>query len=214
MIKALILGLIGALVGGAVWTGITYATGYEIGYVAWGIGFLVGMCVKIGAAENEGAAYGALALLLSVLAILGAKWMVADLLVKKHFAEFMKTAQISDQELTYEYVDVVLDEMEKEKQEIKWPGEFTRENAELPEHFPAGVWDKAAEKFKALSDSEKQVKRIEREKFNKTLVETLVESSRNEAFKNSFGVVDIIFFVLAAYTAYSIGAGGKSEEAA
>jgi len=39
-------GLIGALGGAAVWGGITVATGYQIGWMAVGVGFLVGYAVR------------------------------------------------------------------------------------------------------------------------------------------------------------------------
>lgn len=43
---ALAAGLVVSLAGAAVWAGITYATGYQIGFMAIGIGFLVGYTVR------------------------------------------------------------------------------------------------------------------------------------------------------------------------
>ena len=43
-----IYGLIAALVGAAVWAGVTIATEYQIGWMAVGIGFLVGIAVRAG----------------------------------------------------------------------------------------------------------------------------------------------------------------------
>ena len=47
LIPALLGGLIAAVIGGAVWGGIIIWTGYEIGYVAWGVGLLCGLGVMM-----------------------------------------------------------------------------------------------------------------------------------------------------------------------
>jgi hypothetical protein len=44
---ALLAGLGGALAGAAVWAAVTVATGYQIGIMAVGIGFLVGYAVRL-----------------------------------------------------------------------------------------------------------------------------------------------------------------------
>src|SRR3989344_8188676 len=46
-VGALIGGLIGAIIGGSIWYGIAVVTGYEIGYVALGLGYLVGFGVHL-----------------------------------------------------------------------------------------------------------------------------------------------------------------------
>lgn len=45
---AVVYGLIAALLGAAVWAGVTIATEYQIGWMAVGIGFLVGIAVRAG----------------------------------------------------------------------------------------------------------------------------------------------------------------------
>jgi hypothetical protein len=46
MPKALIAGVVAALVGAAIWGGIEVLTGYQIGWIAIGIGFLCGFAVR------------------------------------------------------------------------------------------------------------------------------------------------------------------------
>ena len=46
LFMGLIGGVIAMLVGGVVWGAITYFTGYQIGWMAVGVGFLVGVAVK------------------------------------------------------------------------------------------------------------------------------------------------------------------------
>jgi hypothetical protein len=40
-------GLLAAIVGGAIWAGVTVATEYQIGWMAVGVGFLVGLAVRV-----------------------------------------------------------------------------------------------------------------------------------------------------------------------
>lgn len=59
-------GLVAAIVGGAVWAGITVASQMQIGWMAVGVGFLVGLAVRRlgkGLTKPFGIAGGALALL-------------------------------------------------------------------------------------------------------------------------------------------------------
>jgi len=44
--KAVIAGCVAAVIGGLIWGGISKASGYEIGWVAIGIGFLCGIAVR------------------------------------------------------------------------------------------------------------------------------------------------------------------------
>ncbi len=61
---SLLVATLAAVVGAAAWGGITYLTNYEIGYVAWGIGLLVGVGAKIGGSSGKlaGVCCGLLAL--------------------------------------------------------------------------------------------------------------------------------------------------------
>lgn len=47
MVKGLVGGLIAALIGAAIWAAITVITEYQIGWMAIGVGFLVGQAVRI-----------------------------------------------------------------------------------------------------------------------------------------------------------------------
>ena len=48
LVMGTIYGLVAAVVGAAVWAGVTIATEYQIGWMAVGIGFLVGIAVRAG----------------------------------------------------------------------------------------------------------------------------------------------------------------------
>jgi hypothetical protein len=53
LIAAVVAGLIASLIGAAVWAGITFSTGYQIGLVAIGVGFLCGFAVRLAGQGSE-----------------------------------------------------------------------------------------------------------------------------------------------------------------
>jgi hypothetical protein len=85
MIGAMIGGGIAGVIGALVWGGIIYGTGYEVGYVAWGIGALVGFGVLLGSQEYSGVTSGIVALVLANLSIFFGKCFGISLLVSDMF---------------------------------------------------------------------------------------------------------------------------------
>jgi hypothetical protein len=84
-------GMIGAVVGGAVgaaaWATIVYVTGYEIRYLAVGIGALVGYCSrKFGGGRDYH--LGLFATVCALLAIFVGQWFAANAFIKKFASEF------------------------------------------------------------------------------------------------------------------------------
>ena len=69
LIKASILGVAAAVVGAVVYYTVQRVTGWNIGYVAVFVGFLVGGAVRKGTGNRGGLPYQCLALLLSYIAI-------------------------------------------------------------------------------------------------------------------------------------------------
>jgi MFS family permease len=72
---AALAGLIAAIVGGVVWGLIVRWSGYEVGFVAWGIGFVVGTAVAFGARGVRGLSYQALAVVLALAGIVLGKYL-------------------------------------------------------------------------------------------------------------------------------------------
>jgi hypothetical protein len=65
--KAVIAAVIGALIGAAVWAATAAWTGCEFGWIAWGVGALVGGRAMI--LEGSGAKMGAFCALLALTSI-------------------------------------------------------------------------------------------------------------------------------------------------
>ena len=76
-------GTIGGTLGAAIWVGVGYFTGFEVGWIAWGVGVLTGMGVAAVASANgeADAASGITAAVISILAVLAGKYAVVHLVV-------------------------------------------------------------------------------------------------------------------------------------
>lgn len=77
-------GLVGGLIGAVIWAVITVASGYEIGWIAWGLGGIVGFCVRAASSDHhDGSTPGMVAAGLSILSICLGKFLAAIFLVRK-----------------------------------------------------------------------------------------------------------------------------------
>ena len=72
--------VIAGLVGAAIWGGIAYFANVEIGYVAWGIGLLVGFAGRAACGGVGHVAVAGSAVLMTMLAIVGGKLIVLRML--------------------------------------------------------------------------------------------------------------------------------------
>jgi hypothetical protein len=87
---AALAGLVAAVAGGVIWGLIVRWSGYEVGFIAWGIGFSVGTAVVIGARGDRGVRYQVVAVVLALLGILVGKylsfvWALADAFEEQGF---------------------------------------------------------------------------------------------------------------------------------
>jgi hypothetical protein len=75
VLTAALAGLGAAVVGGVAWGLIVKWTDYEIGFAAWGIGFIVGTAVVLGAQGKRGAPFQLLAVVLALVGIVLGKYL-------------------------------------------------------------------------------------------------------------------------------------------
>ena len=97
-IPAVLGAFIGAAIGATLWAVIALTTGYELGYVAWGIGALVGF----GSAyfKGEGTAMGVICAFLALAAIFMGKVVVVGQMAEKEVDKIMQqecSRQVYDQ---------------------------------------------------------------------------------------------------------------------
>jgi hypothetical protein len=87
LMKGTLFSFIGAMIGAGVWVGIIIATGYEIGYVAWGLGGAAGVGMAAGHEDDDGTTAGLIASVMAIVGIFAAKLFAFEH-IKSNFAEY------------------------------------------------------------------------------------------------------------------------------
>jgi hypothetical protein len=86
--RAIGAGLVAAIVGGVVWAFIVKISEYEVGFVAWGIGFLVGTAVVFATGGAKGPRLQVVAVVLALVGILIGKYLGFALVVQEEAESF------------------------------------------------------------------------------------------------------------------------------
>jgi hypothetical protein len=214
----IIAGVAAGLVGAAIWAAISYFANVEVGYVAWGIGILVGIAVA--ATGDNGVVPGIAAVLITVVAILAGKAGAVEIALMDAQKEFDNTVAgftADNVEITNEDVQSLLardlaDQREAAGETLAWPN--ASEDAAGADFFPADVWAAAGRELAAKSPAEVDSIRADflaRTRDNIAIARAEFSNSvRKDGFFGSFGPLDLIFFGLAVFTAWGIVTRGET----
>jgi hypothetical protein len=111
VLPALGAGLVAAIVGGIVWGLIVKWTDYEVGFVAWGIGFLVGIAVLAATRGARGPVFQIVAVVCALVGILVGKYL-SFAWVLQEVAERETQGAIEISVLSMDTVDLFRDELD------------------------------------------------------------------------------------------------------
>jgi hypothetical protein len=206
MLRGVIGGLIGGIVGAAIWAAITYFTNMEIGWIAIGIGFVVGLGVRVLAGEEVGAGLGVMAALIAVVSIVAGKYAAIELMLARDVADETAMAVTAEQFIV-ENADVVVGEWEADGKTVAWPPGMTIEDAIEESHYPPEIWAEAKSRWDALGAEAQQQQIAEREALMDEFTDAMMGEIKQAAFKESFAPLDLLFFGLAVVTAFKVGSG-------
>jgi len=185
----------GGLVGAAAWAAVTYFTEYEIGWIAWGIGAVVGLAVGRSAGGKFGVAPGVVAAAVAVLAVLGGKLAAASLLLSN-------TLNFDDPDLLISCIaDEVVEEFHAQGQPVRWPPNVVPSEAVEESEYPEDVWAVALVRWQAMTPKD-------REDFKQAIKAEVGggdQSLRLAAFLATFSAYDLLWVGLAAVTAFKLG---------
>ena len=217
--KWLIGGLVGGAIGAAIWVAVGYGLQREVGWIAWGIGFLVGAGVRAAAGEEVGMGPGIVAGATAVVIVLVAKFMVAHLLVENALSNALANVtevRVTDEDMIGAYATELAEEIEAGGGTVAWPPAAQLEDTPVRARFPQDLWAKAQAKWQAVPAAQKEEERVAKQEeiqgFRDELIDTMAESAREETFKASFGPLDLLWFGLAAFTAFKLGSGLASDD--
>lgn len=197
-VRALIGASVAAAIGAVVWGGIGAATGYEVGWVAWGIGLFVGLGAAI-AANGKGVGVAVVAAVMAVAGIGVGKVLCVNWssLSKKDLQEFVNDETVM--------TNFVLIDMAEKKQ---FPPEILKaldDDKDLTDAQSEAMMAQAKGRLKGMSAQEKESiaraaagKLISNLPFHEKLIATL-------------GPLDALWAFLAIATAFRLGYSGGGD---
>jgi hypothetical protein len=204
-VVALLGGAIGAVIGAAIWAAIAYFTNYEVGYVAWAVGGLVGLGAKL--LGGRGAVTAAACAGLALVAIFVGKMGAVKLSLPgelREIANTVVTRETYDERLSDARAFVEL------KSEDDYPA-FMAEHGFVEGDDPSAVTPEELESFKQevvpdLRDTAANPPAYEawREAEIARFEGFAKDVSLAQAVKENLGVIDLIFAGLGLVTAYQI----------
>lgn len=196
-------GLVAGLVGGGIWAAVAYGTNSEFGWIAWGIGGLVGFAVRLAAQEDEGPGPGITAVLIALLSIVGGKYAAVSLIV----ASFDVEVKITPDDMIQQTADTIVKERQAKGKRIAWPAGVKPEEASEAKDYPPDVWREATQRWQKLPPDEQKRRMDQAKQEYKEVVGKLRGALHGMAVREMFGPFDILWFLLASLTAYRLGSG-------
>ena len=218
--KDVVYGLVAGALGALIWAGVVYFTEYEIGWIAWGVGAMVGFAVALGNEDGRRSptAAGVLAVAITVVSIVAGKYLAVQTLMPsdEEIVELF-TADFEREEFVVSYLaDDIAVEFEEAGRTVSWPEGSDPSNAASQGDYPPDVWAEAERRWAEWAPEERDDFRTERRAEVAANVEASLPELRamfaSGGFTGSFSPMDLIFFGLAMVTAWGMGSGRKSGE--
>jgi hypothetical protein len=198
--RAVIAGAVAALVGGGLWALVVIGVNYEVGWIAWGVGALVGL-VMSRATPARGQTIALLGAVIAGIGLLSGKALIAAYTVS---ARSVTQEIVSDSTLVLQAASWHLDT------EIGWPegiqtqldalgGDDTLSDALWQEMMAAsaehaGAWTSADSSAIAAAYADA----------------ILVRLGTLDRLRMQFGLWDLLWFGLAVVTAFRMLRGGRA----
>lgn len=175
--KWILGGVIGGFAGAFIWGLITYGTHTEIGWIAWGIGALVGIGVRIAAGEEAGGLSGATAVVLALLSVLGGKYFATELLVRSVTASTSELGTMSEEDMIGFHARQICEERAAQGMPVAFANGKTLNDAERSD-YPPEVITAATQKWNALTPDERKRQTTEREQEFRQLMSSVTGAIR------------------------------------
>jgi hypothetical protein len=198
--RTILVGIVAAVVGGAGWALIVLVTGYEVGYVAWGIGLLVGFAMAR-TTDMRSKGLGLVAAGLAVVGLLVGKYLIIEVSLGSGLAaEVQADPQLMMQAAVYhlEETSSLPESVEKELNALA-------EDDTLPDALWEEIVAVAAFHLESLDDAGREALAAD---FTNAILGGVTTADRWNA---SFSGFDLLWIFLAVSTAWRMLAG-KHEE--
>jgi hypothetical protein len=210
VVKWTIGGAIGGLVGAGIWAAVGHYSNSEVGWIAWGIGFLVGFGVRAAAQEDEGFGPGGVATAIAIGSVVLGKYLVITWAFSGISGE-LANMEVTGEDMISTVAMEIAEERKSAGQTVIWPEDIAEE-APASESFPPDIWAEASKKWNATPENEKQEQIEERNQEIAEFAAMLGDAFKGTAFRDSFAAWDLLWLGLASITAFKLGSGLASDD--
>lgn len=218
-----VAGLLGALV----WGGVAYATQYELGILAWGIGVVVGIGVAVGAGDRTSGITGIGAAIIALGSVALGKALMVYLLLHSILGgaggaglDLDELPPVDDSFMISTLANEIVETKESNGEEIDWPAfdeqAFENQDPNAPydysQDYPKEIWEQAEKAWNELPADQQEVQIAEQQEMMegiKGMKGAMFYILYGAAFVASFGLFDLLWAFLAASSAFKIGSGSE-----
>lgn len=193
------VGLVLAGIGAAIWAGISIATEWRIGLLAIMVGAMAGFGMAAGSQKRGGVAAGMLAMTAALIAIIGSRAVVANVMAGRMVEEHGVSVEEAAIQLVAE--EVYEDWIEEGR------GLSESEDGYSPELMAA-----AQKRWERFADDERQIRLLEAERELEVGRRVATGALTVVALLVDFGLFGFVFVGLGMATAYKAGSQGGDEE--
>ena len=214
-------GILGGALGAVLWAAVAVLTNYEIGWIAWAVGGMVGYGVARGnrGVTHSPKAAGALAVFITLLSIPAGKYATIQLNTPsdEEMMTLLLEAAQDDEYVVSFLADEVVEELSSAGKIVTWPAGVDPANASTEEEYPVQVWSEASTRWADMTTDEREAFRGAVQatmRSNMSSQMTAIRAGMNEeAFLSSFSAMDLLFFGFAMVTAFGVAGGSRKTDA-
>ena len=200
--SAVIAGLIAAVAGGFLWAVIVVVTSYEVGWVAWGVGLLVGLTMlKVAGMPSRGLAVRAA--VLAAVGLLVGRWLIIEIGVRTELRDEIAASP----ELLQQAVFVDMIENQGLPPDLTASIEALGEEDALPDSVMLRIQEVVDERIAVMDEDEMDSVAT---RFAQLFIGELGFMDRMQATMSGW---DLLWFFLALGTAWRLASGSAARAA-
>jgi len=178
----------------------------EVGYLAWGIGALVGVAVAF--TGSTGSVAGGVAAAITIVSLLVGKFAANEIYIR---SQIDLNQQVSEEYVVSTLADDVVAERQAAGAQVDWPAGVSPNQAAEQDDYPADIWQEAVQLWQSFTPEEQAAKQSATQQQYEENMAVYLSNARMEMFKDSFSAFDLIFFGLGVFTAFGIPNQGDQE---